>query len=320
MPCHRCQRTKNVIKKGFYSRGNGPSKTRRRVQRFYCKSCGHFFSALSGHLDERQKRPDLHGRIYSLLISGVSQRRIALLCATTQVTVSRKLVRLARFSRQAHAERLSRMRSTVSTAIFDEMETFEHTKCKPVAIAVAVEEGSRIILAAEAASMPAKGLLAKVSRRRYGRRADLRRGALKVVLMRVSDVGGANILVKSDECPRYPTLVKKYLPRATHKTFKGRRGCVVGQGELKAGGRDPLFSLNHSCAMIRDNVKSLSRRTWCTTKRIDRLQCRLDLYVCAHNELVERKGRRQDGGTSWHAVTVYRQVTPPAGARRYSSF
>ena len=117
--------------------------------------------------------------------------------------------------------------------------------------------------------------------------------------------------VKSDQCPRYLGLVRKHLPGAEHKTFKGRRGCVVGQGELKAGGRDPLYSLNQTCAMVRDNVKCLSRKTWCTTKRIDRLQCRLDLYVCWHNAVIDeareaaerrnlkRQGRLQSAQKVW---------------------
>lgn len=285
MPCKHCRMSENVIKKGFYPRKTSETG---RSQRLFCKSCRRYFSMFAGDLDERQKRPELHARIYSLLISGVSQRRIALLCGTTQVTVNRKLLRLSRFSKEAHKARLEGMRSSVKTAMFDEMETFEHSKCKPVAIAVAVEEGSRLILAAEAASMPAKGLLAKISRRRYGKRIDGRRKALVAALSLISSVRSRELIVKSDECPRYPRLVKDYLPQSEHRTFKGRRGCVVGQGELKAGGRDPLFSLNHTCAMIRDNLKCMARRTWCTSKRIDRLQCRLDLYVCAHNEMIEQ--------------------------------
>jgi hypothetical protein len=65
----------------------------------------------------------------------------------------------------------------------------------------------------------------------------------------------------------------------------------VGQGELKRGGFDPLFSLNHTAAMFRDRLKRLSRRTWCTTKRPDRLQLLLDLYAWYHNELLAGAGR-----------------------------
>lgn len=41
--------------------------------------------------------------------------------------------------------------------------------------------------------------------------------------------------------------------------------------------------------MVRDNVKCLSRRTRCTSKREDRLQRRLDIYVSAHNAMINLK-------------------------------
>ena len=196
MRCPRCETSLSVIKKGYFQRKNTPAEKR---QRFLCKSCKSQFSQTSGSLDEGQKRPDLHHPIFMLLISGVSQRRAAKLCSTTQITVARKLVRMAKFSQAAHAVRLAGMRKSVKIAVFDEMEAFEHSKCKPVAIAVAVEEGSRIILSATAASMPAKGRLAAISH-----------------------VASADLLVKSDQCPRYPKLVRQHLPGAKHKTFKGR--------------------------------------------------------------------------------------------------
>ena len=309
MQCPRCETSLSVIKKGYFQRKNTSSEKR---QRFLCKSCKSTFSQTSGSLDEGQKRPDLHHPIFMLLISGVSQRRAAKLCSTTQITVARKLVRMAKFSQAAHAARLAGMRKSVKTAVFDEMEAFEHSKCKPVAIAVAVEEGSRIILSATAASMPAKGRLAAISRSRYGKRIDHRKHALAKALTTISCVASADLVVKSDQCPRYPKLVRKHLPGAEHKTFKGRRGCVVGQGELKAGGWDPLFSLNHTCAMVRDNVKCLSRRTWCTTKRVDRLQCRLDLYVGAHNMMIDLKHKGRGVQKVWPLGVL--AVVPPGAA------
>ena len=309
MQCPRCETSLSVIKKGYFQRKNTSSEKR---QRFLCKSCKSTFSQTSGSLDEGQKRPDLHHPIFMLLISGVSQRRAAKLCSTTQITVARKLVRMAKFSQVAHAARLAGMKKSVKTAVFDEMEAFEHSKCKPVAIAVAVEEGSRIILSATAASMPAKGRLAAISRSRYGKRIDHRKHALAKALTTISCVASADLVVKSDQCPRYPKLVRKHLPGAEHKTFKGRRGCVVGQGELKAGGWDPLFSLNHTCAMVRDNVKCLSRRTWCTTKRVDRLQCRLDLYVGAHNMMIDLKHKGRGVQKVWPLGVL--AVVPPGAA------
>jgi len=201
----------------------------------------------------------------------------------SKTTVSRRILSLAK-----HAKSQNALEQTGEIPVFDEMETFEHSKCKPIAIAIAVDEATRRILAVQAASMPAKGHLAKIARKKYGFRKDHRRRAIRRILQRLqrNSIGKIST-IKSDECPRYPRAVKKIFPDAVHLRYKGRRGCVVGQGELKRGGRDPLFALNHSCAMVRDNLKRMTRRTWCTTKKIERLQCLLEIYMCFHNQLVQ---------------------------------
>jgi len=229
-----------------------------------------------------ERKPDIDLPLFRLYCSGVSQRRCAFVFGVHRITVTRKLVRLGAQSRLIN--RLQRQHVPAGrTIVFDEMETFEHSKCKPLSIALAVEEQSRRVISVHVARMPAKGRLAAIARKRYGRRADDRRRALSLMLDQVKAAAPHLSVVKSDQCPRYPKLVAQHLPGVTHHTFRGRRGCVVGQGELKAGGFDPLFSLNHTCAMYRDNIKRLARRTWCTTKRPDRLQEFLDMYAAYHN-------------------------------------
>jgi len=166
---------------------------------------------------------------------------------------------------------------------FDEMETSEHTKLRPVSILVAVEKHSRQILDIRVSRMPAKGLLKEKSLTKYGKLKDERPKAFKACFSDLKNNLEAQVLFESDECPRYPRWVREYFPESTYKRYKGRRGCVVGQGEIKRGGFDPLFSLNHTCAMFRANVNRLFRRTWCTTKDINCLQMHLNLYAHYHN-------------------------------------
>jgi transposase-like protein len=275
--CPHCQ-SASVRKKGSYLRATGP---RRKVCRFTCRGCRRSFSEQTTSATCGERKPEIDLPLFRLYCSGVSQRRCAEIFGVHRVTVTRKLVRLGLQARLVN--RLGRQQAGVKVVVFDEMETFEHSKCKPLSIAVAVEEGSRRILSAHVSRMPAKGPLAAVARRRYGPRQDDRAKALTTLMTEVKEAAPHLVLVKSDECPRYPRLVRRELVGVAHQRFKGRRGCVVGQGELKSGGFDPLFSLNHTCAMFRDNIKRLSRRTWCTTKRPDRLQEFLDLYTSYHN-------------------------------------
>jgi hypothetical protein len=170
---------------------------------------------------------------------------------------------------------------------FDEMETFEHTKCKPLSIGLMVEAKSRKILGLSVARMPAKGPLAKLAYKKYGPRKDLRAQEASRLMARVKPLlHPEQLTITTDQKPTYSSWLKPHFPRAQHKTYKGRRGCIVGQGELKKIGFDPLFSLNHTAAMIRANVNRLARRTWCTTKRPDRLLAHLYIYAAFHNSVL----------------------------------
>jgi hypothetical protein len=172
--------------------------------------------------------------------------------------------------------------------IFDEMETFEHTKFKPLSIALAVSP-AREILAVEVAQMPSKGLLAARSRKKYGFRKDERPAALKKVFEQLLPITKLDALFKSDQNPSYPRVLTKIFPAARHETTKGGRSSIVGQGELKKLRWDPIFSLNHTAAMFRANMNRLFRRTWCTTKNVQGLRDHLALYIHYHNQILLKK-------------------------------
>ena len=61
---------------------------------------------------------------------------------------------------------------------------------------------------------------------------------------------------------------------------------MTGQGELKKLRFDPLFALNHTCAMLRANINRLFRRTWCTTKKKECLEDHLAVYMDFHNRVL----------------------------------
>lgn len=274
--CPHCK-NKRVAKKGSFNLKNG-----RKVKRFTCNACRRTFSTQTTDPTCGEKKPYLNQFIFRLLDSGVSQRRCSEIVGVHPITIARKIKRFGPTARGVHAPK--NLPPSVRCVVFDEMETFEHSKCKPLSILVAVDEDTRKILFTKVSSMPAKGHLAAIARKKYGYRPDHRARGLDLMMRELKKTYPHLSLLKSDESPRYPVHVRRYFPHAIHQTFKGRRGCVVGQGELKRGGWDPLFSLNHSCAMFRDNLKRLSRRTWCTTKDPKRLQDLVDCYSHYHNQ------------------------------------
>lgn len=255
----------------------------RRLLRYRCKNCFKTFSDATTQDCYRQKKRRLNPRVYELLCSGVSQRRIARLLKISRTTVERKFVFLAIRSRIENLQMVRRFKLSEEIQ-FDDLETIEHTKCKPLSVAMAVDKKSRRILSFSVSRMPAKGHLAKISRKKYGFRPDERMLGWNKMFSELRELVPKGTVIRSDENPHYVNLVRKWHPGCHHETVRGQRGAVTGQGELKKIKFDPLFTLNHTFAMCRANINRLFRKTWCTTKRRDRLAAHIELYMNYHNK------------------------------------
>ena len=272
-----------VVRRGNYFRADDS----RWIRRFQCRICNRSFSAARLLECFRQKKRKLNGQIFKLLCSGMSLRRIALVLGVNRKTVVRKFLYLASYARRMQqAWRETLPPEQILQLMFDEMESFERSKCLPLSLPLVVLPGERKILAIGVCLMPAKGLLARLSRAKYGPRPNHRPQCVDALFTQIQPLVSPSVEFTTDENPHYPAWIKRHFPHATHRKVKGRRGCVVGQGELKKMGNDPLFSLNHTAAMIRANVNRMFRRTWCTTKRPDRLQAHLEIYAHYHNTVL----------------------------------
>ena len=146
----------------------------RMMARYYCTHCCKSFSQATFQQCYRQKKRKLHPRIRELINSTVSQRRIARILKISRTTVARKIKLLGLHSDFKNLKYFH-SRSLVTHFQFDDLETFEHTKCKPLSITMAVETETRKIIGYEISRMPAKGKLAKIARKKYGYREDERK-------------------------------------------------------------------------------------------------------------------------------------------------
>jgi len=273
----------NFRKDGVYFR-KSDSKT---IQRYRCRSCGKSFSKATFSPCYRQKKRRVNEILFKLLSSGVSMRRAAIILKIHRITVKRKMDFLAKRARERHDSFLDSLKKDpVDHLQFDDLITTEYTKLKPLSISIAVDAKRRFVLGAEVSVIPAFGLLAKVSRDKYGRRSNGHKKGLSRLFHRLDGVVKENARIKSDEHKNYPEFVHKFFPNGHYQRFKGAKGSIVGQGELKKIKRDPLFMINHTCAMLRANINRLIRKTWCTTKDPKMLQKHLDIYVNFHNTIL----------------------------------
>lgn len=273
-----------IVRNGSFRR----SSDSRRIPRYHCRGCKLYFSKATLRADRYQKKRRANIEIARLYASGITQRRLARVLGLNRKTVVRKIRFLAEQERKKQAEFLEShyKRKPLTQIQFDDLETSEQTKCKPLSVTLAVDPETRKILKFQVSSMPAKGLLAEVSRRKYGYRVDERPQGWDQIMRDLTAYVTPDCQWSSDENPHYPTYLKRHHRAAKHTRYPGGRGAITGQGELKKLRFDPLFSLNHSCAMLRANMNRLFRRTWSTTKNKQGLIDHLSVYVGYHNQVL----------------------------------
>ena len=213
-------------------------------------------------------------------------RRAAIVLGVSRTTIARKLIYLGRLCKKEHETFLSEYDDDLNTIQCDELQTIEHTKCKPLSVAVAISPDTRKILGFEVASMPATGHLSAISRKKYGMRPDHRRQSLRRLFKQIATKISAKTTFISDEHPYYKPIINRLFPSSRYLQYKGNMATVSRQGELKKNAKDPLFQINHTLAMLRANINRLIRRTWCTTKCPHRLRDHLNIYMSVHNTLL----------------------------------
>lgn len=287
--CVRCEKDSvengarpKIVSHGSYYR----SSDGQRISRYRCTKCLKSFSSATFAACYWQKKRHKNNIIEKILASTGSMRRTAKILSLHRITIVRKANFLgikAKSKLCAFNKRKPRAREIE----FDDLETFEHTKCKPISVTLVVETKTRRILDFEVSRMPAKGLLVEKAKK-YGYRPDERRRARRKLFERIQSLVEEDCIIKSDCNPHYEKVVREFFPKASYVQHLGKRGANTGQGELKKVKYDPLFSLNHTCAMFRANVNRLIRKTWCTTKKMERLKDHLYIYANYHNrELIK---------------------------------
>jgi transposase-like protein len=254
------------------------------IQRYRCGQCYRTFSQATFADAYRQHKRRLNPLILKLYASGISQRRMALIFQTRLSTIQRKLIFLSKLSQVKHLQLLQSLDpKELSSLQMDELLTSHHTKLKPLSVPTIVTKNQRKIIGFSVAQIPAFGPLAAISRRKYGKRYSELPQKMDYLLHQLAPFLPSYGVIQTDEHALYPRFIKKHLNQWEHETYKAQRASVAGQGELKTKDFDPLFSINHTLAMMRANINRLFRRTWNTTKKVERLSDHIWIYVGFHN-------------------------------------
>jgi hypothetical protein len=223
----------------------------------------------------------MNHRVEKAYIEGCSLRGIARTLGLSRTTVARKFVFLG-INAERELEEMNQNLPKVAQVQFDEQETAESTKLKPLSILMVTEKYSHRILGFEISEIPASGRNAEKSRKKYGRRPDRRSAGRRKLFSQLKPFIEEQAIVESDDHPHYPSEIKIVFPQATHRTHKARPARDHGFDELKKG-KDPLFSINHVLAKQRARMSRLARKSWCISKRKERLRLHLAIFAVNHN-------------------------------------
>lgn len=277
--CPHCG-SDHFVKRGYFYKQN----TKTYIPRYNCKSCKRTFSTRTHSSTFRQKRTDLNPLIFQYLTSGASIRATAKALGCTYKTAYLKFLWLTQRAREVH----QKQSFSFNELYFDEMLSIEHTKLKPLSIALAVNEHYQI-LGVQVAKVPAQGKIALLSRQKYGYRPNESSKKTLLLLQQIKQQASfKKFTIKSDSKPEYSRLIKKVFPVFPHEQFlsKDNKDKRREQKYLKSEKHifDPLFPVNHICARARDLTKRLVRRSWCTTKLPEHLEGALYLLIAKNNQ------------------------------------
>ena len=255
----------------FWSRGRfHRACDGRTVHRFSCCVCKRSFSVQTFRVDYRLKRPQLTGAIFDAFVSKVTQRQTARILSTTRKTVRRRLLLLAKHSREFQTAVLERAR--LRKIIYgpfqlDEQQTFERDRrLQPVTFPVLIEEESLFVLHVEAGMLPARGNLRPsdlLRKRRLeakdGVRISESREVVKRCFAELARVRNPDemTVIKTDKAPHYPgALAETMSENVLHLRYSGKLKDTSS----------PLWPINFTLAMLRDGLSRLVRKTWAATK------------------------------------------------------
>lgn len=277
---------------GFYRRRGMyfPRCRSEGVQRYRCNTCWRGFSRQTFRHDYRDRRPEANVPLFLLMTSGVGFRQAGRLLALDARAVQQKQQKIARTLGLLHGN-LCRLLPADRTWLLDEEETFEGASIRPLTMPVLIERQTWFVVATAVGSIRRLAPAGTARRQRqerdeqqWGQRPDQSRACVRSVLDDLArKVPHGNVILHTDQKATYATIARDVFgDRVTHATTAGTRIRDT---------HNPLFPINTTLAMTRDNCGRLRRRSWLVTKKAERLQDHLFVFTAYRNYVRRRFNR-----------------------------
>lgn len=249
---------------------NGHLKTKRgKTQRYKCKACDKSFTKRNSSVNYRHRKQHLRDAITKMYCERMSLRGIARTLNISYPTVVKYFRENAELARKANKKRLDNKGLITSYIQFDQLETYEHTKRKPVGIQISIRHKTGEIVSAKAGYIPIRALsVSKSYSTEWNKMANQSNHTEKMLQETKKALNPKGSTITCDGYRPQIKLLKKTC----------RESYVTIQPSVKEHKKiDRVFR------RIRQDVSRLGRKTLSTTKRLEQLQNHLDLYTDYHN-------------------------------------
>jgi len=258
-------------------------------RRYRCPSCRRTFSRQTFRQNYRDRRPETNVLLFELLTGGMGLRQSARMLGLSCSGVQHKMRKIAATCGGLHRN-LSRKLPTGRTYLLDEEESYEGSSIRTVTVPIVIERESWFIVATGAA--PIRRLARKGTSRRtwqdaherkHGRRPDLSRECVRGALRELAHKREGPLQLHTDRKSSYATLCREvFRDEVTHMTTAGSEARTT---------RNPLFPINSTIAMSRDNCGRLRRKSWLVSKAVRFLKAHLDIFAVYRNYVRKRFNR-----------------------------
>lgn len=316
-PYPTCSNHRSPAGRFYWRYGNyRPSCRSTPVSRFRCRSCRRSFSWQTFRHDRCDKRPECNEPLFRLLTSGVGLRQCGRLLDLCVSAVQKKLGKLGRTCELLHRNLCTALPQD-GTFLLDEEETYEQASIRTVTMPVLIERSTWFVVGF--ATAPIRRLATMGTDRRdwqdreearHGSRPDRSKTAVRWVLRRLRQLAPTGpLLLQTDEKQTYAALIRQLFgTRAVHHTTSGSDPRTA---------RNPLFPINTTLAMTRDNCGRLRRQSWLVTKRRRYLTAQMHLFVAYRNYVRRRFNRDARGDTAAKLLRIVPRALGPQEVVRW---
>jgi len=283
--------------------------------RFLCRGCGRSFSSQTFRQDYRDRRPEVNLPLTERLVSSTGYRQLARTLGIGVSAVQKKARKLALHAGLLH-QNLSRHLPVGRTFVLDEEETYEQASIRTLTMPVVIEKDSWFVVAIAVGSIRRLAAAGTARRRwqdhdeeKHGKRADRSRECVEQVLRELDGkLAGARLVLRTDEKASYATLAKEVFgERVTHERTSGQDPRTP---------RNPLFPINTTLAMTRDNCGRLRRKSWLVTKKAEFLLLHVQQFQVYRNYIRKRFNRdKEDKSPAVHLELLPRSLGFPDAIR-----